>query len=130
MLGCQLPFSPYREYKVKLNPCYHSRDKKDKFCPECGKELYETRYDCLFDDCKATWGKFVVNHSPGYNEDDRYYVGKEVARVGTYADTEKQFTSPSMEEIEKTKRDLKKLLEPHDMFEEELFGMWLVWYTS
>jgi hypothetical protein len=124
MLGCKLPKPPFVTKQI-CDSCECGTQSKTKFCPDCGKQLFSEHRQPLFNEENRNWNGFVVN---GYHNGENFYVGTELARISSdrYGKEDERFDTRSQVRSNEIKQKLKALLEPHDLWVEDLFGNWLV----
>ena len=123
--------------------CSHTQPKGSSFCPTCG-EKSQTETHVLCKGCKYDedndrykWGKFDVatgGYESSFQSDFHggtleYYVG--INSVSTDYDHNIGQKSNLVEfDSNALLAELKKLLEPHGLFDADSFGLWTILYVN
>ena len=115
----------------KVRGCKHAAKDNAKFCPECGKPMWDetTAPRKEYDESQDTFCGFDIVRSG--TDGDSVIIGFEGVKAGDY-EQPMMMSIPhwSDKNLEDTKRQLKEKLEPLGLWKEKNFGQWLIQYAS
>lgn len=129
-IGCKIERS--KLFKVeRARVCQHGLvDATSKFCDICGKPAWkmdEQPIDgMVYDEMKGEWN--LHRMAVLCSTDDRQMVVCSVMTPRADGQYQVQFLPPTKYDI--TKDDMRKILEPHGLWNEAAFGMYVVMHCS
>lgn len=104
--------------------CKHPLPSEVKFCPQCGEPAWLEQTDKeplpLYDEDGETFAGLDVFPDQYGDEDQRFFVG--TATMMDAYEGIPEMLSPDI--VEETKQQLKTVLEPLDLWDEDKFGIW------
>jgi hypothetical protein len=110
--------------KHEVRGCAHEVPSDATYCPTCGKKIKNIVVAPLpiFEKGNGKVGPFDAIDS---RTSDGLVVGVVLGLSGGYCGSFNYY-DPTKLDIQKTKAELKALLEPYDLFKENSFGLWTV----
>jgi hypothetical protein len=124
VIGCLIDEDNFKiPTKVRTCDCVVDGIEDMKFCSSCGDDVWKEDYDFVEDysEKESFLGIPLV-----YDTDYRNcWIAIRKKEVGGYHKDESAMLDPS-DDIDKLKKELKEKLEPHDLWDEESFGIWVI----
>jgi len=114
---------------IKTRGCSHDiPDPDTKFCSECGKPIWIEKQKSheLIEPGDELFGVFNIAWDTDY---DHAFIG-ELRKVGPYDDDSNKKFNGFPSNFEDLKKELKKALDKHGLWNEDNFGVWTVLYCS
>jgi hypothetical protein len=128
VVGCSIDDSKFEiPTKVRACECVVDGIEDMKFCSSCGKEVWKEDYDFVdgYEEKESFLGLPLV-YDTDYNN---CWIAIRKKAVGGYNNDEFD-TLDRYDNIEELKKELKEKLEPHGLWDEESFGIWVIQQCS
>lgn len=128
IVGCSVDEDKFKiPTKVRACKCDVDKIEDMKFCPKCGEEVWTEDYDLIegYEEDESFLGLDLV-----YNTDnENCWIAIRKKEIGGYHKDDCDKLDRN-DDIEQLKEELKAKLEPHGLWDEESFGIWIIQYCS